>query len=186
VIDRGEAERLLAARLSPKRLAHAHRVAAEAVSLARRFGVSESDAELAGLLHDYCRDASAEDILTAARRHHIAVGPVEARRPVGLLHGRVAAAELAGHIAPPVAQAIARHTVGCAGMSDLDKVIYLADFCEPDRTFPGVDEVRALARDSLDAALAAANRLSLLDLITRGRGVVPDALALYNESHAGH
>jgi HD superfamily phosphohydrolase YqeK len=93
VIDRGEAERLLAARLSPKRLAHAHRVAAEAVSLARRFGVSESDAELAGLLHDYCRDASAEDILTAARRHHIAVGPVEARRPVGLLHGRVAAAQ---------------------------------------------------------------------------------------------
>jgi HD superfamily phosphohydrolase YqeK len=71
-------------------------------------------------------------------------------------------------------------------MSDLDKVIYLADFCEPDRTFPGVDEVRALARDSLDAALAVANRLSLLDLITRGRGVVPDALALYNESHAGH
>ena len=85
-----------------------------------------------------------------------------------------------------MAQAIARHTVGCAGMTDLDRIIYLADFCEPDRDFPGVDEVRALARDSLAAAVAAANRLSLLDLITLGRGVVPAALALYNESHAGH
>ncbi len=86
-----------------------------------------------------------------------------------------------------MAQAIARHTVGCAGMTDLETVIiYLADFCEPDRDFPGVDEVRALARDSLAAAVAAANRLSLLDLITLGRGVVPAALALYNESHAGH
>ena len=186
MIDRGEAERLLAVRLSPKRLAHTHRVAGEAVSLARRFGASEHDAELAGLLHDFCRELSAEEILTAARRHGIAVGPVEARRPVGLLHGAVAAAELSGRVSPAVAQAIARHTVGSAGMTDLDRIIYLADFCEPDRDFPGVDEVRALARDSLAAAVAAANRLSLLDLITLGRGVVPAALALYNESHAGH
>jgi len=44
--------------------------------------------------------------------------------------------------------------------------------------------VRALARTSLDAAVAAAARANLLDLIGRGRGVVPDALALYNETHA--
>jgi predicted HD superfamily hydrolase involved in NAD metabolism len=184
VIERAEAEALLEARLSRKRLAHTHRVAAAALELARRFGVDEHDAELAGLLHDYCRELDADQILAAAARHGIAVGPVEARRPVGLLHGAVAAAELAGQISAPVAQAIARHTVGCAGMSDLDKVLYLADFCEPGRDFPGVDDVRALARESLDAAISAAVRLSLLDLIGLGRGVVPAALALYNDSHA--
>ncbi len=185
MIGRAEAERLVAARLSPKRLAHTYRVAAEAVSLARRFGVDERDAELAGLLHDYCRELSPDETLAAAARHGIRVGPVEARRPVGLLHGPVAAAELDGTVSDRVASAIARHTVGAAGMADLEKVLYLADFCEPGRDFPGVEEVRALARESLDGAVAAANRLSLLDLITLGRGVVPAALALYNESHAG-
>ena len=71
-------------------------------------------------------------------------------------------------------------------MTILEKCLYVADFCEPGRAFPGLDEVRALARASLDAAVAAAVRISLLDLIGRGRGVVPEALALYNETHAGN
>jgi HD superfamily phosphohydrolase YqeK len=84
-----------------------------------------------------------------------------------------------------VAQAIARHTVGAAGMTVLDKCVYLADFLEPGRDFPGVEEVRLLARRSLDEAIAASSRMTLLDLIGRGRGVVPAALEMYNESHAG-
>jgi HD superfamily phosphohydrolase YqeK len=84
-----------------------------------------------------------------------------------------------------VCRAIALHTVGDAGMTVLEKVVYLADYCEPSRDFPGVDEVRTLAETSLDAAVGAAAQLSLLDIIRRGRGVVPGALALYNETHAG-
>ena len=70
-------------------------------------------------------------------------------------------------------------------MTPLEKCLYLADFCEPGRGFEGLEEVRALARTSLAEAVAAAARVSLLDLIGRGRGVVPGALALYNEGHAG-
>ena len=126
-------------------------------------------------------------MLAAAARLDITVGPVEARRPVGLLHAPVAAAELLerGLVDAESAGAIARHTVGGAGMTRLEKCLYLADFCEPGREFEGLEEVRALARTSLDEAVAAAARVSLLDLIGRGRGVVPDALALYNEGHAG-
>ena len=69
-------------------------------------------------------------------------------------------------------------------MTTLEKCVYLADYLEPGRDFPGVDEVRELATTSLDRALGAAARLSLLDIIGRGRGVVPAALALYNETHA--
>jgi predicted HD superfamily hydrolase involved in NAD metabolism len=185
VIGRDEAGRLIAARLSEKRRAHSHRVAAEAVTLARRFGASEEAAELAGLLHDYCRELSDEETLAAADRHGIAYGAVEARRPKHILHGPVAAAELAGRVSIAVAQAIARHTVGAAGMTVLDKCVYLADFLEPGRDFSGVEEVRVLARTSLDDAVAASSRITLLDLIGRGRGVVPAALEMYNESHAG-
>lgn len=186
MIERDEAERLIAARLSERRRAHSHRVAAEAVVLARRFGASPEAAELAGLLHDYCRELSDDDTLAAAARHGIAVGPVEARRPKHILHGPVAAAELAeAGLQAEVARAIALHTVGGPGMTVLEKCLYLADYLEPGRDFSGVQEVRALALNSLDAAVAAASRATLLDLIGRGRGVVPDALAMYNESHAG-
>jgi HD superfamily phosphohydrolase YqeK len=86
---------------------------------------------------------------------------------------------------PEVAGAIRLHTVGDAGMTVLEKCVYLADYLEPGRAFPGVAEVRELAMTSLDAAVGAAVRLGLLDIIHRGRGVVPEALALYNETHAG-
>ena len=184
-IDRAAAEGLIAARLSPRRRDHAHRVAAEAVVLAERFGASAEKAELAGLLHDYCRELSDEETLAAAARYGIPVGPVEARRPKKILHGPVAAAELAElGLDAEVAAAIRLHTVGAAGMTTLEKCVYLADYVEPGRDFPGVEEVRALATTSLDRALGAAARLSLLDIIGRGRGVVPGALALYNETHA--
>ncbi len=183
-MDCAAAERLLHERLSTRRVAHSERVARECVALARRFGASPEHAGLAGLLHDLCRELEPAEILRRAREFDIPVGPVEVRRPVALLHGPVAAAELAGVGVPAdVTSAIARHTVGGAGMSVLEKCLYLADFCEPDRAFPGLEEVRGLAGISLDAAVAAAARLSLLDLIGRSRGVVPSALALYNEGH---
>jgi predicted HD superfamily hydrolase involved in NAD metabolism len=185
VIDRAAAEELIAARLSPRRREHAHRVAAEAVTLARRFGASPEKAELAGLLHDYCRELSDAETLAAASRYGIPVSSVEARRPRKILHGPVAAAQLAEQgLDPEVAAAIRLHTVGAAGMTVLEKCVYLADYLEPGRDFPGVEEVREQAMSSLDRALGAAARLSLLDIIGRGRGVVPGALALYNETHA--
>jgi predicted HD superfamily hydrolase involved in NAD metabolism len=187
VIGREAADALVSSRLSAARLEHSRRVAAKAAELARRFGVGPARAEIAGLLHDYAREEPAAELLAEAARLGIHVGPVEARRPVGLLHAPVGAAQLLeeGHVDLEAAGAIARHTVGGAGMTDLQRCLYLADFCEPGREFDGLSGVRELALSSLDAAVAAAARVSLLDLIGRGRGVVPDALALYNESHAG-
>jgi predicted HD superfamily hydrolase involved in NAD metabolism len=185
-MDRARAEALVDERLSPRRRDHAHRVAATAVMLARRFGAPVEQAELAGLLHDLCRELPDDQILTAAARYGIPVGPVEARRPKKILHGPVAAAELAElGVDSRIVRAIALHTVGDARMTVLEKCVYLADYCEPARRFPGVDEVRALAETDLDAALGEAVRLSLLNIVGKGRGVVPGALALYNETHAG-
>jgi HD superfamily phosphohydrolase YqeK len=62
-IDRDAAEALIAARLSARRRDHSHRVAAEAVLLATRHRASPEAAEVGGLLHDYCRELSDEEIL---------------------------------------------------------------------------------------------------------------------------
>ncbi|MCP6368247.1 bis(5'-nucleosyl)-tetraphosphatase (symmetrical) YqeK, partial [Klebsiella pneumoniae] len=52
-----------------------------------------------------------------------------------------------------VLDAIAYHTSGRPGMTLLEKIVYVADYIEPGRRFPGVDEVRELAKKDLNAAL---------------------------------
>ena len=181
MIGVAEAEALLRG-MSERRAAHARRVGALCATLAGRFGADPETALVAGLLHDCCREMSAEALLEAAERHGIAVGPLELAQPVALLHGPVAAAELvaAGLPAAP-ARAIALHTVGAAGMTTLEKCLYLADVCEPGRDFAGVDDVRRLAESSLDDAVAEAARLSLTSVIRKGRGIALGGVELYNE-----
>ncbi len=178
------AEAFAAGRMSPRRQEHARRVAALAAEYAARFGAPAAEALTAGLLHDLCRDMSGAELIAAAGERGVPVGPCERQKPVALLHAPVAAAELAAAGWPePVTRAIALHTVGAAGMTVLEKCLYLADFCEPGRAFDGLAEVRALAERSLDDAVAAAVRLTLVELIEKRRGVAGGAVDLYNELH---
>ena len=139
------ARELLAARLKKESFEHCERVAATAVSLARRFGVDAGAAELAGLLHDYARDLSPEELLAAADELGVPTISMEREHPY-LIHARVGAAmarrDLPG-IGEAVLSAVEVHTVGALPMSDLDRVVYVADMIEPARSYPGVEDVRA-------------------------------------------
>jgi predicted HD superfamily hydrolase involved in NAD metabolism len=179
-----EAQARAAGRLGRRRLEHSGRVAELAAHYAGFNGASSDEARVVGWLHDVCRDLSEDEILRAAERLGVPVGPLERGHPVGLLHAPVAAAELrAAGLDERLARAIEVHTVGAAGMDTLAKCLYLADFCEPERDFDGLGKVRRLAEASLDRAVAAAARLTLLDVIERERGVHPGALDLYNEHY---
>lgn len=183
-IGPAEAQARAAGRLGRRRLEHSRRVAELAAHYARIHGASPDDAQVAGWLHDIFRDLSDAEALTVAARLGVPVGPLERGRPVGLLHAYLAAAELrAAGLDERVARAIELHTVGAAGMDVLAKCLYLADFCEPHRDFDGLEKVRRLAETSLDEAVAAAARLTLLEVIEKERGVHPGALALYNEHY---
>jgi len=186
IIGPAEAQALAASRLGRRRLEHSRRVAELAARYAGRFGASPDEALVAGWLHDLCRDLSEEEVLAAATRLGVPVGTLERGHPVGLLHAPVAAAELrAAGLEERVARAVELHTVGGPGMDTLAKCLYLADFCEPERDFDGLGKVRRLAETSLDEAVAAAARLTLVEVIERERGVHPGALDLYNEHYAG-
>lgn len=181
-----EAQARAAGRLGRRRLEHSRRVAGLCAHYAGLYGAAPDEALVVGWLHDIWRDATSAEILGAAERYGVPVGPLERAHPVGLLHAPVAAAELrAAGLPERLAQAIGLHTVGAAGMDVLGKCLYLADFCEPARSFDGLDDVRRLGEVSLEGAVAAAARLTLLDVILRERGVHPGALELYNEHYAG-
>jgi predicted HD superfamily hydrolase involved in NAD metabolism len=184
VIEIAQAERLIEQAVSARLLAHSRRVAEAAADLARRWSGDPNDAYLAGLLHDLCRAWSAEELLRAAQHSSLTVGEVERRYPVELLHGPVAAAELAGEGLSASAQtAIALHTVGGPGMDVVARCVYVADFCEPGRRFAGAAVVRSVAARSLDEAVATTVRMTLQHLLDRHRVLAPATVALYNECH---
>ena len=66
-------------------------------------------------------------------------------------------------------------------MTLLEKIIFLADYIEPGRKFPGVEEVRSLAKENLDAALIKALANTISFLLSKGQPIYPDTLHTYND-----
>lgn len=122
-------------RVGPRRFAHSLGVAKTAEELARTYGVDEDEARIAGLLHDWDKGYDDPGILARAAELDMAVDP-ELQAMPRVLHGMTAAVALGRAfpcLSPAVLQAIDRHTLGAADMTDLDMVIYIADALEPGR-----------------------------------------------------
>lgn len=175
-------EAALARRIQGERLAHTYRVLESARALGARFGADPAQIAAAALMHDYAKALRPAELLAEAERHLMELDPVELAQP-HLLHGPVAAALLLeeGLIADPaVLDAIRFHTTGRAKMSLLEKILWLADYIEPGRQFPGVDEIRAEAERDLDQALLHALDQSILYVIKRGWPLHPNSVHARN------
>lgn len=99
-----------------------------------------------------------------------------------LLHAKTGAAvaeDLFG-ADPQVRSAVRWHTTGRPAMSQLEKIIYLADYIEPTRDFEGIDELRRLCDENLDAAMELGLRMSIEDVRANGREVHPDSIRAWN------
>lgn len=143
----------LAARLSPHRFRHSLGVRDVSVGLAVKNGLAPGKARIAGLLHDCAKDLSDAQLLARAGE----AGADEAERespqvlhaPVGALIARMRY----GVRDPEVLSAIRRHTVGGPGMGILERIVYVADYIEPNRAdFPGLERVRAFAQTDIRRA----------------------------------
>lgn len=145
------------ARLPQGLAEHVEGTVAEARRLARRYGIDEEQVELAAWGHDLARAFSPQELLAAAHQFGLEVSPAEEQAPI-LLHGAVAAEMLRrdyGIDDPQVLAAARFHTVGRAGMSALEKIIFVADKIEPDkvRANPAAARAKELADRDLDAAI---------------------------------
>ena len=117
--------------------------------LALIHGADPDDAQRAGILHDVTKALDGHDQLRLCDKYGIIISDFD-REHTKLLHA-VTGAAVAENEA--VCQAIRWHTSGKANMTTLEKIIYVADYMEPNRDFPGVEKLRKLARTDLDAAL---------------------------------
>jgi predicted HD superfamily hydrolase involved in NAD metabolism len=154
--------------LSAKRMQHSLGVCKTAVALANRFGVDQGKAKLAGILHDCAKEITSSESLRMAHSFGIVIDQIEKSAPV-LLHAKIGA-HLAqveyGITDEEILKAIRLHTVGGPEMTFLDKIIYLADFIEPNRSFAGVENLRKIVEHkSLDQAIIAAYNKSIAFVI---------------------
>ena len=179
-----EMRALLEKSLKPSRYQHSLGVAETAVFLARRFGVDEEQAQVAGLLHDCAREFRNEDLITEAEKRLIVVGDVERQIPL-LLHAYVGSrlvTEKYGVSDRAIEQAIWRHTVGGAKMTKLDRIIWFADMIEPNRDYPGVEELRSLAKTAaLEDMVLAGLTQSITFVLQKGGLIHPDTVIARNE-----
>ena len=179
-----EMRAILEQQLTPSRYRHSLGVAETAVAIARRFGMNEERARVAGLLHDCGRVYKTDDLLKEARQRGIPIGKIESAMPL-LLHAYIGAYliyEVYGVNDAVIAQAVWRHTVGGANMTALDKIIYYADMIEPSRDYPEVERLRELSRTaSLDEMMLVGLTESSLFVAQKGGLIHPDTITARNE-----
>ena len=140
--------------LKPKRVAHVLGTERTAAELARRYGVDERSARIAALLHDCTKKLELDEQLKLCEQYDIHMDEME-RETLKLQHSRTGA-EIARHVfgvSDQVYSAIRYHTTGRPDMTLLEKILYIADYMEPNRSFDGVEEIRAATERSLDEGI---------------------------------
>lgn len=171
-----ELERVVTRLLKPSRVAHVLGCKDTAAKMAKIWGADEVDAARAGLLHDITKALDGQLQLTLCREYGIVLGEFAQKNPKTLhaLTGALVAERVFGEN-ENVVEAIRSHTTGKANMSVLEKIIYVADYMEPNRDFPGVETLRELAFTDLDKALKLGLTMTINLLKEQGRQVSPES-----------
>ncbi len=162
--------------LNPNRVAHVLGCRDTAVALAQRWGADVTDAARAGILHDITKALDGPLQLTLCGAYGKILDDFSKKYPKTLhaLTGALVAKRIFGEN-EAVVSAICHHTTGKADMTTLEKIIYVADYMEPNRDFHGVEKLRALAFTDLDAALKLGLEMTLEHLKKQGSEVSPES-----------
>ena len=180
-LSREQLVALLQAALSAKRFAHVLRVEETAVKLAKRYGVDPEAASVAGLCHDYAKERSDADFIRVIKAKRL--NPILLDYGNAIWHGQVGAELVKDELGvqnEDILNAIRVHTTGDAYLTPLAQVVYMADYIEPGRDFPGVERARRLTKQDLGLGVAYQTQATLAYLVEKGKPVYPQTLVTYN------
>ena len=177
-----EKRKLLKARLSQKRYNHSVNVAEECRKLAEKYGEDPDRAYFAGLLHDVCKELPAEEQkqMVVDRGFSVCREELETH---SLWHAIAGASYIKSEYGIEdidIINAVRFHTVGRAGMTRLEEIVYLGDLISADRAYKDVDKMRKSAYASLDAAMLEALAFSIKSVIKKGGVLPPCTVEGYN------
>lgn len=167
--------------MSERRFQHVLGVEKMAVALAAKYGASEAKASIAALTHDYAKERPDDEFQMIIQRDGYDLDLLNYGNAIW--HGLVGASIVQRELKindEEILQAIRLHTTGAAEMTLLDKIIYVADYIEPGRQFPGVKEARDIALINLDEAVAYETKQTLLHLVEQEQKIYPKTIETYN------
>ena len=168
-------------RMSERRFQHVLGVEETAIALAAKYGCSTEKASIAALTHDYAKERPDEEFILVIKRE--GYDPALLQYGNAIWHGLIGASFVERELGitdEEILQAIRVHTTGAAQMSLLDKIIYVADYIEPNRSFPGVHDARESALLDLDEAVAFETKRTLAHLIEQEQQINPKSIETYN------
>ena len=171
-----ELERIVVSLLNPNRVAHVLGCRDTAVELAQHWGADVTDAARAGILHDITKALDGPLQLTLCEAYGKILSDFSRRYPKTLhaLTGSLVAERIFGEN-EAVVSAIRSHTTGKPAMNLLETIIYVADYMEPNRDFPGVEKLRKLAYTDIQAALKLGLEMTMDHLKKQGSEVSPES-----------
>ena len=169
--------------MSEKRFIHSVNVAKTARWLAFKYGADEDKAVIAGMLHDITKEWKIRDHLEFLHKKNIGVTKYEyaCKKLFHSLTGACLVHSSFKIMNLDILNAIRFHTTARPGMSKLEKIIYVADFISDDRSYGGVNRLRALAALNLDSAVFAGLIDTIKELVHEGSIIHPNTLNAYNE-----
>lgn len=177
-----EIVKILSIHLQSDRIAHSERVAILAKSLAKKHGLDENLAFYAGLWHDIAKDESPESITQLGLS--VSKNLAELYRTFPKLFHAFIGPSLARHyensLSLEILQAMEWHTTGKAHMSALDQVVFIADYCEPERKDRDLDFFLNSASQDLDQATGHIIYNTVAHLHALKRKIHPFSLQCYN------
>ncbi|SOC20731.1 predicted HD superfamily hydrolase involved in NAD metabolism [Ureibacillus xyleni] len=169
-------------RMPEKRYIHTIGVMETAISLAKKYGEDEKSAETAAILHDIAKYADENWMREVVQTKGL--DPRLLGWGSEILHGPVGA-WIAQHefniTNEDILNAIRFHTTGRAGMSKLEKIIYIADMIEPNRNFPGVENLRQIANENLELAMESCVSHSITFLVQTKQPIFPASVECFND-----
>lgn len=168
-------------RMSKQRFQHVLGVEKTAIALAKKYGCSPEKASIAALTHDYAKERPDDEFIMVIKKDGYDGSLLDYDNAIW--HGIVGASFVRRELSitdEEILHAIRVHTTGASDMSLLDKIIYVSDYIEPGRTFPGVQDAREIAMIDLDEAVSFEIKHTLSHLIKQGRKVYPKTLETYN------
>src|SRR5690625_3671148 len=177
-----EIKAIIKEKLSEERYEHTLRVHDLALHLAEKYKAPIDKIKHAALWHDYLKEETERVLKDKINEYKLPKDLLHYNKE--LWHGPVGAMVIRDTFSvrdEDVLNAIYYHTSGRAKMGLVEQIIFVADYIEPGRQFPGVDEVRRLAEENLLEAVYKTLQNSLLFLIKKNEKIYPDTIYAYND-----
>lgn len=168
--------------IGQSRYNHVERVMNTAVELAKVYGADIEETKIAALLHDCAKYPQGTNLLKMVDEFDIILDDCTIKNQ-DLIHGPLGAkiAEIQyGVTNPNILGAIYYHTTGKENMNILEKIIYIADYIEPNRNFPGVEEIRKITFENIDDGLILSMNQTIKFLIERNKLIHPNTIMARN------